>query len=215
MTLTRLQKLGGLALIVGSVLFAAYAALWPALLPVDQIAHDFSRLVLAPAWGGLAAIAFAGVVLMMFGFAAVYSRLFESAGVVGLLGFVTIELAYLLQACKVTWELFLYPILARDPSAVALLRDGVLRHHPLVLAFRFGASATIFVGIVLFCLTLVRSKAFPRAGGVLVFVGALVYALGPLLSALVAIAGILVLALGCLLLGLRLMRPAAAPTPGD
>jgi hypothetical protein len=206
MTLKTIQKLGGLALVFGSVLFATYATLWPSLLPVGQVQSDLTRLVLNPNWSWLAWCAFTGVVLMMFGFAAVYSRLYSEAGVVGLLGFVFIELAYLLQACKVTWEIFLYPILARDASAVALLRDGILRHHSLVLAFRSWASATILVGIVLFCLALVRSKQFPRLAGALIFVGALVYASGPLLSVLVGITGILVLAIGCLILGLTLVR---------
>jgi hypothetical protein len=86
------------------------------------------------------------------------------------------------------------------------LRDGILRDHPLVHAFKAGASATIFLGILLFCFALVRSKEFPKAAGILIFVGALVYALGPVLSMMVAIGGIVVLAIGCLLLGLELIR---------
>jgi hypothetical protein len=86
------------------------------------------------------------------------------------------------------------------------LRDGILWDHPLVHAFKAGASATIFLGILLFCFALVRSKEFPKAAGILIFVGALVYALGPVLSMMVAIGGIIVLSLGCLLLGLQLIR---------
>jgi hypothetical protein len=127
------------------------------------------------------------------------------------LGFVFIELAYLLQACKVTWEVFLLPIIARDPSAVALLRDGILRQHPLMLAFKMSASATILLGIVLFCFALVRSREFPRVAGILIFVGALLYAAGPALSVLVATSGILIiLSGGCLILGLRLTRDPSA-----
>jgi hypothetical protein len=79
------------------------------LFPVSEIQKDFSSVVLSPPWIGLAGIAFAGVVLMVFGFAAVYSRLYQDAGSLGLVGFVFIEIAYLLQACKVTWEIFIYP----------------------------------------------------------------------------------------------------------
>jgi hypothetical protein len=124
----------------------------------------------------------------------------------GLLGFVLIEAAYLLQACKVTWEIFLFPIIARDPSAVTLLRDGILRHHPLIVVFKTSASVTIFLGILLFCFALVRSKQFPKAAGILIFVGALAYGSGPLISVVVAIGGIVVLSMGCLILGLKLMR---------
>ena len=65
---------------------------------------------------------------------------------------------------------------------------------------------TIFLGILLFCFALVRSKQFPKAAGILIFVGALVYGSGPLISVVVAIGGIVVLSVGCLILGLKLMR---------
>jgi hypothetical protein len=67
-------------------------------------------------------------------------------------------------------------------------------------------QAPIFLGILLFCFALVRSKDFPKAAGILIFVGVLVYALGPVLSMMVAIGGIIVLSLGCLLLGPDLIR---------
>jgi len=206
MKLTTIQRLGGASLIGGSILFMAYSALWPSLLPISEAQRDFSRLVLDPHWTWLAGLAFAGVLLMLFGFGAVYSRLYADAGMTGLLGFVLIEAAYLLQACKVTWEIFLFPIIARDPSAVTLLRDGILRHHPLIVVFKTSASVTIFLGILLFCFALVRSKQFPKAAGILIFVGALVYGSGPLISVVVAIGGIVVLSVGCLILGLKLMR---------
>ncbi len=206
MKLATTQKLGGFPLIAGAVLFATYSVLFLSLFPVREMQKDFSRVVLSPPWMGVTGIAFAGVVLMVFGFAAVYSRLHQGAGALGLVGFVFIEVAYLLQACKVTWEIFLYPIIAGNPSSVTLLRDGILRDHPLVHAFKAGASATIFLGILLFCFALVRSKEFPRAAGILIFAGALAYALGPVLSMMVAVGGIMVLSLGCLLLGLELIR---------
>jgi hypothetical protein len=206
MKLSTIQKFGGLALIVGAILFAAYSVLFLSLFPVSEIQRDFARVVMSPPWIGVAAIAFAGVVLMVFGFAAVYSRIHQGAGTLGLAGFVLIEIAYLLQACKVTWEIFIYPVIAGNQSSATLLRDGILRDHPLFHAFKAGASATIFLGISLFCFALVRSKEFPKAVGILIFAGALVYALGPALGMVVAIGGIVVLSLGCFLLGLELIN---------
>jgi hypothetical protein len=158
-------------------------------------------------------MAFLGVMLMMSGFGAVYTRLCSQAGWTGLVGFVFVELAYLLQACKVTWELFLYPVIAQNEAAVVLFRAQILRQSVPVVAFRAGASLTILVGIVLFCLALVRSRAFPRSGGLLVFVGALIYAAGPRINVLFGVSGIFVFALGCLVLGLRLMRSDVTTTP--
>jgi hypothetical protein len=206
MNILSLEKVGGVSLILGSLLLAAYSALFPVLLPVGNGTYDYVQMVMNPNWVRLAIIAFIGVILMLIGFYAAYSRIRSGAGLVGAIGFLFIEAAYLLQACKVTWELFLYPVIASHPESAFLLRDLVIKHDPAVGIFRLMASVTILLGIVLFCYTLYRSSEYPKAGAVLIFVGAVVYALGPMISIFVSVAGIFTLAIGCLLIGLRLFR---------
>lgn len=210
MQLSTLQRLAGSALIAGSVLLAVYAIAFPALLPLDRMATDFTQGVLNPHWLWLASIAFAGVLLMMAGFAGIYSRLYATAGCTDLVGFIALQLAYLLQACKVTWEIFLYPVIAAHPSGIALLRDGILKHSEPFSLFRLGATVTILVGTLLFCFTLIRAREFPKSGGIVLLTGALLYGLH--LNTPSAIAGILIHSLGCLILGLRLFRPVATTT---
>lgn len=206
MTLETTQKLGGGALIAGAILFAAYSALFAMLLPLAELRRDMTLLVSHPAWVPLAVIAFVGIVLMMGGFAAVYTRL-RGSGPLAFAGFVMIELAYLLQAAKVSWEFSVYPVLASDERFAPLLRDGILRQAPSVLPFRYAMMATIFVGIVLFSVALLRSTAFPKAGGLLVFTGAVLYGLCPALGTYGWLAGVFVLAAGCTVLGARLFGP--------
>jgi hypothetical protein len=206
MNTVTLEKAGGVALIVGAFLLAAYSALFPALLPLGNGTFDYVQMVLNPNWTRLAAVAFVGVILMLIGFYAVYSRIRTSAGMVGAIGFLFIEAAYLLQACKVTWELFLYPVIASHHESAFLLRDMVIKHDPAVGIFRLMASVTILLGIVMFCYALYRSSEYPRSAAVLIFTGALVYALGPMISILVSVAGIFTLAVGCLLIGIRLFQ---------
>jgi hypothetical protein len=201
-----LEKVGGVSLILGSLLLAAYSALFPALLPIGNGTFDYVMVVLNPNWIRLAVIAFIGVILMLVGFYAVYSRIRESSGLVGAIGFLFIEAAYLLQACKVTWELFLYPVIAAHPESAFLLRDLVIKHDPGVGIFRLMASISILLGIVLFCYTLFRSSEYPKSAAVLIFVGALAYALGPMISIFVSVVGIFTLAIGCLLIGIRLLQ---------
>lgn len=205
MRLLFLQRLAGGALILGALLLATYAIAFPILLPIDRMETDFAQLVLNPHWLWLAGVALTGVPLLAAGFAGVYSRLFGSAGWTGLLGFIFLELAYLLQAMIVSWEVFLYPVIARHADSVALLRDKLIIQDKLVHGFELATAAAILLGTVLFCLTIVRSRAFPRYAGVVVFVGALLYGLN--LNFTAAAAGILIHTLGCLMLALRLFRP--------
>ena len=206
MSVLSVEKVGGISLIAGSLLLTVYSVLFPVLLPLNGGQYDFVQVVLNPNWVRLATIALAGVVLMLVGFYAVYLSVRASAGMVGAIGFLFVEAAYLLQACKVTWELFLYPIIAAHPDSAFLLGNAIIRNDPAVQTFRLLASLTILIGIILFCFTLYRSKEYPKAGAVLIFAGALVYAVGPMISIYVAFAGIFTFSIGCLLIGLRLIK---------
>ena len=209
MRLSTIQKLGGVSLILGSVLLLLYSILFPLLLPISIIRTDLTPVVLHPAWRSLAIVAFIAVILLMFGFAAVYSRIVAGSGVLGLLGFIFIEFAYLIQACSVTWEILIWPIIAAHQNSLFLLKDFVIKQDPSVVMFRIAGSATIFVGIILFCTALVRSGRFPKLGGILIFAGAFLYGLGPLVSLIVAIAGIFIFSIGCTMIGVSTIKNQA------
>jgi len=209
MQVSTIQKFGGGSLILGSVLLLTYSVLFPLLLPMKDMVTDFTLLVLNPNWLWISVVAFAGVLMMIFGFAAVYSKLFAESGLIGLLGFIFIEIAYIFQACKVTWEIFLWPVIASNQASLFLLRDFIIKNSTLVTVFRGIASITIFLGVILFCIALVRSKSFPKLGGILIFVGAFMYGLGPLLSVIVSMTGIFILSIGCTIIGLTLIKKQA------
>jgi hypothetical protein len=185
---------------------AVYAAMFSMLMPIGRGTIDYAQLVLNPNWLWLAIVVFVGLLLMIVGFYAVYSRIRPRAGIVGAAGFLFIETAYFLQACKVTWEIFIFPIIAAHSETAFLLRDGVIKDDPAVGIFRLVSSITIFIGILLFCLAMYRSGEYPKVSTVLIFAGALVYALGPMFSKFVALAGIFAFAVGCFLLGACLIK---------
>jgi hypothetical protein len=95
MKYSTIQRLGGIAIILGSVLFTAWAICWTMLLPVHERARDVSLMILHPHWIWIASLAFPGVVLMIFGYTAVYSRLHNKTGILGFIGYVFIILAYI------------------------------------------------------------------------------------------------------------------------
>ncbi len=208
-----LQRLCGVALALGAVLIAVYSIAFSVAFPIDRRLHDLGPIVSDPAWTTLGLTAFVAVLLMMIGFGGAYARLAPTGGALGLVGFLAIELAYFFQAAKVTWEVCIYPMLARDAGAAHLLVDRAMWKDPGMAAFRWVATLSILGGVVLFSLALVRSRAFPRAAGYLIFVGAVLYGVGPMVLIPLAHLGIVVLALGCLVVARALLRPAAAAAP--
>lgn len=101
MKLSSIQRLSGISLIIGALFLTAYAVLRPIVLPIRERTTDLTNIILNPNWVFVSTIAFIGVLLMIFGFLGVYSRIYANAGLLGLLGFIFIELAYIFQACQI------------------------------------------------------------------------------------------------------------------
>ncbi len=206
MQINTIQRLGGYSLVLGSILLLAYSISFAIMLPIDQIRVNPLFLFSNANWTWIATVAFIGLILMIFGFSAVYSKMYSVSGLVGLLGYIFVGIAHILQVCKVTWEIFLWPVISGNQNSLFLLRDFILQQSANVATFKIISSITILIGIVLFCTALYRSKVFPRYAAFLVFIGAFLYGLGPLLSVIIAMCGVFIFAIGCTILGLKMIR---------
>ena len=200
------ERIGSVFIAVGSTLVACYAVLFPLLLPVRTGVFDYPRLVVNPHWRPLALLAFVGVVSVLAGLDAIYSRMRATAGIAGTIGLLVTKVALLLQACVLTWELVLDPIIAAHSESAFLLREGVILTNPAMVAFRWMFVASLIVGALLFGLAVYRSHQFPKAAVVLIVVGAVVYASGSSVSVFVAISGVILFAVGGVLIGVRLWQ---------
>jgi hypothetical protein len=207
------ERLGAVCLIIGSTLLAAYAVLFALLLPVGGGAFDYSRVVLSPHWTWIGLLAFIGVVSVQLALDAVYSRIRATAGLTGTIGLLFAKVALLLQACVLTWELLLDPIIARHPESSFLLRDGVIATDPTMKIFFWAFLCTIVVSGLLLGFAVYRSNQFPKPAIVLILVGAMAYAVGPMVSVFLAVGGVILFSIGGLLIGMRLWRSSAASLP--
>lgn len=194
-----LRKAGGVALAIGGILLALYAALFNLLLPTDLMETDFAGLVLSPAWIPVCATALVAILLLAFGFIATYSVLAKTSGILGLTGFIALMTAYLFQFGELVMETFYYPAIISSPDGVALFRSDAMINHPAAKAFAAIFIATIALGTLAFALSLIRSKAFPKLGGILLIVGATLYAASPFFA--VNLVGIAVFAAACFIVG--------------
>ena len=204
MKFLNLQRMGGIAIITGSALFTAWAVCWTLLLPVNERSRDVSVMIQNPNWIWIASLAFAGIILMIFGFTAAYGRIYASSGISGFLGYIFIITAYIFQAAKVTWEIFIYPAIISYGPAVPLFRDKILFLHSQVGLFRLLAEWTIIPGVILFSRSLIKSSEFPKISGFLILFGAVIYAIGPMINIYLAIAGVLALSAGCFIMGFKM-----------
>lgn len=215
MKLYFLQKLGAYSIILGGLLLAAYSICFTFLLPVQEMEIDFSKVVSHPNWIWVTLIALSGIILMVFGFTAVYSRMYEKSGWVGFTGYFFITIAYILQIAQLVLEVFYYPIIAENDSSVELLSNNIIWNHPLNLIFYYGFQAFLLLGILIFGIALIRFKEFNKIGGILFLVGAIFYAVVSILSIYIGLAGIIMFAAGCVIIGLNLIKDKSLEVSGS
>jgi hypothetical protein len=206
MTIASFERLGAACFMVGATLLAVYAVLFAVLIPVGGARADYSLVVLDSNWARLRLVAFIAILFMLTGLDAVFSRIRATAGLTGTIGFLFTRITFVLQACVITWELLLDPIIAAHTGSAFLLRERIIANDPGMATFRSGAIVSILLSTLLFGFAVYRSKEFSSSALVLIAVGAVAYAVGPMISIILAVGGVIALSAGCILIGARLWR---------
>jgi hypothetical protein len=207
MKLSTIQRWGGMSIITGSILYACWAIFFATLLPLHEYFKDFAVIVMSPHWIWISAIALPGTILMIFGFTAIYSRLYRGSGTLGFFGYIFVVIAFLLQAAQLTWEIFLYPPIVNYGPSIALFREGIFMHNALVHLYGILFQAIMGIGVILFSLAIIKSREFPKYAGILFLCGVVMYGIGPWVNVYLAAAGVIILSSGCFILGKRMVSP--------
>src|SRR4051812_24742428 len=202
------ERLGAVCLLLGAALLAVYAVLFSLLVAIGRGPFDYVAAVSSPHWRSIALMAFLGVLSLLAGLDAIYSRIRATAGVTGRAGLLLTKFALTFQACVITWELLLDPIIASHPESTFLLRDRVIAQDRTIAIFGMAVLATTVLGALSFGVAVYRSNRFSKVARLLLVAGAAVYSVGPMISMLLAIAGVILFALGAILIGVRLWRVA-------
>jgi len=158
MSSTTLFRLSGLALLIALPLHLVGFMLHP---PSEEIVdvltpmYSTSHLILLISW-----------ILALLGLPGLYARQAHRAGVFGLIGFVLTMLAAVYHVYLLLYEAFATPVLARQPTAAALLGTEGLGHGA---AEAMGALAVLPLVIILafpvFGIATVWAKVLPRWTG--------------------------------------------------
>lgn len=195
------SRFAAVTLIAGSLLLVAYAALTPFVLGLVAGSFDYVAAVNGRWWRPLNATALSGVLLLLFALDPLYA-IVRTKSWGAWFGYVLLKLAFVLQACKITWQLFLDPVIAARPEAAFLFRDGVFLDDIAIGWFRAMSAAAIAGGVLLFGAALYRSGRVPSRALALIVAGAAGYVAGMMVSIYLATAGIVFVGAGCVMLGL-------------
>jgi hypothetical protein len=171
-------------------------------------------------WVPINALGVIGAVLVLMGMPALYARMADSSGILGLIGVGLIALGWLFFGLFLSfYSMVVLPWLANNAP---LLADGLNQHPPMLVAFIAALLAEV-VGMVLFAIPFVRGPVEPRwvgfvliASAVMTLGGIVVAPSGPATNVAINLLAnlgpvLLMIALGAL--GSRMWAQAATAEP--
>jgi hypothetical protein len=176
MTSSRLFRIGGLALLVGAVLFIVHV------LARSVITAGPDPVVVAKEglWVPINALGVMGAALVLLGLPAIYVRMAGATGMVGLVGVVLIALAWMFFGVFLSlYGALVAPWLADE--APSLVAASAPIPAGFVIAFIAGLGAEL-VGTVLLAIPFVRGRVQPRWVGYVLPTSALVTVAGDLVA---------------------------------
>lgn len=210
MNASTLRRLSGLATIAAGPLCVIGGLLHPV---VEGQAHSPAALATSHTLGSGALLA--GTVLLLLGLPGVYGRIGARLGVLGLVGYVLYFLGNLLSAVPhLVLMTFAAGDVAHDHAELVSAHDAVLG-VPAFEAEQLVSGFALMIGLLVFGVALVRSRAVPRWVGWTGVAGGLVM-LVPI-PATPVVSGLqieLLRAVMVVALGVLAVRDARASIPG-
>ena len=165
MTNAQLLRLGGQTSVAGAALILASQVVGPF---VSRGPATIAATVTSVPFLAFTLLKLAGFVFLMLGLVSLYARQSATAGVLGLLGFLTAFVGTALVTGDWWFEAFAFPWLAQAaPDLVATPATGVLLLGGML------SFTTFTIGWLIFAAATFRSRVFPRWMAVLLMAGAL------------------------------------------
>lgn len=162
MSSTTLYRLSGSTLLIGGVLAA-----------IGTVGQAFNDNPLSPLWMPVSLAVAIGLLLVLLGLPAVYSRQMKRTGVFGLIGFILFFLACIQFAgSSGLTDLVLLPW-------VTQLVPGALNNPPLTfILFFLVAKLLILIGSIVFGIATLRAGVLPKGSAILLLVGSVLFIVG-------------------------------------
>lgn len=175
------ERIAGMANIVYALVLLVVGVLFYFLLPVGDIASNYSLLVNNPSWITLNSLSLLAIIIGVIGLFGMYLRQIKESSILLLSGMIFTLFGLIMKAAATSWEFIVWPaILEKDPAST-LLTESLIYKDIGVLAF-YGLFTLFFsIGYIIFGVASLKTKIFPKWASLLLVIGGPAYAI--LLSA--------------------------------
>ena len=180
MNAKKIIRLEGLMSLLGSIgLFIWWFAM-PLFLPLAGAVDNFQNLVLDPQWTALNLIGLIAVIFLALGFPGFYLKNFNKQRSLGFISLLLACTGLILYACIQYYETLIWPAAARvNPELVE--NGGVLLNgDPGIAAGLIGSGILLGAGYILFGISALRGRTYPRVPLWFLITGAPLFGMGVL-----------------------------------
>lgn len=203
--MTPFIRVAAICSVASGGLLLAFWYLFAILLPYRKLSGSLSILVLNRHWTMVNALGVCGALLGLLGVTGAFVSQIGAIGPLGLAGYLVAVIGTAALLATLVWDTVLWPILARqDPSLLDF--TGPIYSSKTFLPFFISAGVIYAIGYVLFGVATARAAVLPSAAGILIAIGAPLFALGSMFGLRLQVyprtAGVTLLSIGLIWLGL-------------
>jgi hypothetical protein len=173
-------KLEGLLSLAGSVGLLAWWFAMPLFLPLADAGDNFRNLVLDPQWTVLNLIGLIAVIFLALGFPGFYLKQYDKHRSLGLIGLLLACTGLILYAGIQYYETLLWPAAARVNPELVDTGGALLSGDPGIVAGLIASGLFLGAGYILFGISALRSKVYPRLPLWFIMIGAPLFGMGVL-----------------------------------
>ena len=150
----------------------------PVFLPIADSSENFKNLVLDDQWILINIIGLVATLMVTLGFPGFYLKHPEKFNTMGFIGLITATAGLILFTGIQYYETLLWPAAARVNPELLQVKGALVSGDPGVVAGLISAGALLGIGYIMFGLSAIQTKAFPRLPVWLIIIGAPVFGNG-------------------------------------
>lgn len=190
--------------ITGAIGLMIWWFLMPVLLPVGDASENFKNLILDSNWIRINILGLVSSLFLTIGFPGFYIKYHDRFDKLSFVGLLAASVGLILFTCIQYYETFLWPAAAQVHPDLVQLNGALVSGNVGVVAGLITSGVFLGIGYILFGISALRNKLYPRFPLWLLIIGAPVFGNG--IAFPIRTAGLLLFAVGTIWLAILIRR---------
>jgi len=148
--------------IIGALGLIIWWILIPIFLPIGDSVDNFKILILDKHWIIINIIGLLSVLLLTLGFPGFFIKNYKRFNKLGFIGLVLALTGLILYTCIQYYEIFIWPAAAKINPELVQLNGELVGGNPIVVTGLFISGIFLGVGYILFGISALQIKSFPK-----------------------------------------------------